>query len=232
MHDDVSALVRDGELINLPGSANAGPEAKSLGSVARSIKSALDLLDSCFRAVLVLALVTELAIVLTEIFSRFWFQTSLLWSDEAAKLFLSLIAFVGGALAYRARHHTTVEFFTGKLPARHRLSVAIAIDLLVLIAAAMVGYISLDLLSIAATSNTPILGINAAWLIVPLAIGLTLVIIFALERLINDYTPQAMIPAACVVAVLLGIVYAISIFPALHFSSDTTLAVMLVAFLA
>src|SRR4051812_23414751 len=193
MHDDVSVL-RDGELTNLPGSAGSGQQMQSLGRVARKIKSALDLLDLCFRAILVVALVIELAIVLTEIFSRFWFQSSLLWSDEAAKLFLSLIAFVGGALAYRARHHTTVEFFTGKLPAQHKLSVAIGIDLSVLIAAAVVGYISLDLLSIAATSNTPILQINAAWLIVPLTIGLTLVIIFALERLIYDYAPQAMIP--------------------------------------
>src|SRR5947209_20331136 len=176
MHDDVSVF-RDGELINLPGSADPGDDVKSLGRVALRIKSALDLLDSCFRALLVLALVTELAIVLTEIFSRFWFQSSLLWSDEAAKLFLSLVAFVGGALAYRARHHTTVEFVTGKLPPQIRTGVAIGIDLLVLIAAATVGYISLDLLSIAATSNTPILDINAAWVILPLTIGLALVVI-------------------------------------------------------
>src|SRR4051812_42538555 len=160
MHDDVSVL-RDGELTNLPGSAGSGQQMQSLGRVARKIKTSLDLLDKCFRAILVLALVTELAIVLTEIFSRFWFQTSLLWSDEAAKLFLSLIAFVGGALAYRARHHTTVEFFTGKLPTRYRTFVAIGIDALVLVAASIIGYISLNLLSIAATSNTPILGINA-----------------------------------------------------------------------
>jgi len=230
MHDDVSVF-RDGELMALPGSADPGEHARSLGRVARGIKSALDLLDACFRAILVLALVIELAIVLTEIFSRFWLQTSLLWSDEAAKLFLSLIAFVGGALAYRARHHTTVEFFTGKLPARYRTSVAIGIDLLVLIAASIVAYISLDLLSIAATSNTPILGINAAWVIVPLTIGLGLVIIFAVERLLYDYTPRPIIPAGGVVAALFGIVYLVSISPDLHFSSGATLAIMLLAFL-
>jgi tripartite ATP-independent transporter DctM subunit len=232
MPDDVSIPIRDGELANLSGSADPSLGAKSLGRVARSIKSSLDALDSFFRAILVLALVIELAIVLTEILSRFWFQRSLLWSDEAAKLFLSLIAFVGGALAYRARHHTTVEFFTGKLPAQYKTSVAIGIDLLVLVAAAIVGYISLDLLSIAATSNTPILGINAAWLVLPLAIGLALVIIFALERLIYDYDPRALLPAACVVAVLLAIVYAMSAVPGLHLGSGTALAVMLIAFLA
>jgi tripartite ATP-independent transporter DctM subunit len=231
MHDDVSVF-RDGELRSLPGSADPGEDAKSLGGLVRGIKSALDLLDTCFRAILVVALITELAIVLAEIFSRFWFQSSLLWSDEAAKLFLSLIAFVGGALAYRARHHTTVEFFTGKLPARYRTSVAIGIDLLVLIAASIVAYISLDLLSIAATSNTPILGINAAWVIVPLTIGLALVIIFAIERLLYDYAPRAIIPAACVVGALFAIIYVVSISPDLHFSSGTTLAIMLLACLA
>ncbi|MEA2861469.1 MAG: TRAP-type transport system large permease protein, partial [Methylobacteriaceae bacterium] len=184
MPDEVSIVLRDGELANLPGSADPGSEAKSLGRIARGVKSGLDLLDSFFRALLVLALAAELALVLTEIFSRFWFQQSLLWADEAAKLFLSLMAFVGGALAYRARHHTTVEFLSRKMPTRYKTAVAIGIDLLVLIAAAIVGYICLDLLAIAATSNTPILGINAAWMVLPLAIGLALVVIFALERLV------------------------------------------------
>jgi hypothetical protein len=84
MHDDVSVF-RDGELRNLHGSADPGEDVKSPGRVARRIKTSLDLLDKCFRAILVLALVTELAIVLTEIFSRFWFQTSLLWSDDAGR---------------------------------------------------------------------------------------------------------------------------------------------------
>src|SRR5881275_3077624 len=133
MPDEVSVLFGNGELTSLPGSVDPGQETKSLGRAARSIKSALDLLDSCFRAILVLALMTELALVLTEIFSRFWFQQSLLWADEAAKLFLSLIAFVGGALAYRARHHTTVEFLSGRMPDRYKTAVAIGVDLLVLI---------------------------------------------------------------------------------------------------
>ena len=125
MPDDVSTLLRDNEFAALAAAADSAQGAKPLGRLARRIKSALDVLDSCCRAILVVALVAELSVVLAEICSRFLFESSLLWSDEAAKLFLSLIAFVGGALAYRARHHTTVEFFTGKLPPRFRTSVAI-----------------------------------------------------------------------------------------------------------
>ncbi len=213
------------------GSIDPAAHATLNGLIASIVRRVLNGLDAGCRAVLVSALIVELGIVLTEIGSRFWFHQSLLWSDEAAKMFLSLIAFIGGALAYRARHHSTVEFLTAKLSATMRVSVAIGIDLLVLVGAAVVGYVSLNLLSIASMSNTPILDINAAWLMVPLTIGLTLVVIFALERLIFEYPLRQVLPAAIVVALLVGIVYAASIVPSLHLSNGAALSVMLLAFL-
>ncbi len=142
-----------------------------------------------------------------------------------------MTAFIGGALAYRARHHTTVEFLTGRFSPRWRTSVAIGIDLLILVAALAVGYVSLDLLSISATSNTPILDINAAWLVLPLTVGMALVALFVVERLFYLYSLRGVIPAAVAVAVLAGVVYAISSVPSLHFGNGTALGVMLVAFL-
>nr|QIG99143.1 TRAP transporter large permease subunit [Bradyrhizobium sp. 6(2017)] len=185
-----------------------------------------------FRAILVIALVIQLVIVLVGIVSRFWFDESILWADEAAKLFLSLTAFVGGALAFRARHHTTVEFLTAKFSPRWRNSLAIGMDLLVLIAAVVVGDVSLDLISISATSDTPILQINQAWLVLPLAVGLGLTALFALERLAFESRASDLIPAAVVVALLVGLIYAASAMPpSLHLPNGTALAVMLVAFL-
>jgi tripartite ATP-independent transporter DctM subunit len=228
---DPLSLVSDGELLHVPGSVDPGAGALARGPVMDWIRAGLNGLDSGFRAVLVIALVIQLAIVLTGIVSRFWFHESLLWADEAAKLFLSLTAFVGGALALRARHHTTVEFLTGRFSPRWRTSFAIGIDLLILVAAVVVGYVSLNLLSISATSNTPILDINAAWLILPLTVGLVLVALFTVERLVYHHAPRAVVLPACVVTLLVGIVYAISIVPSLHFGNGTALAVMLVAFL-
>jgi tripartite ATP-independent transporter DctM subunit len=229
MPDTLSLL--DGEITHVPGSTGPGAGVLRRGPVADRIRAGLDGLDAAFRAVLVMALVIQLAIVLVGIVSRFWFDESLLWADEAAKLFLSLTAFVGGALAFRARHHTTVEFLTGKLSPRWKTSFAVGIDLLILVAAVVVGYVSLDLLSISATSNTPILQINAAWLILPLTVGLALVAVFVIERLVYAYPPRAIVPAACVVVLLVGIVYAISAAPSLHLGNGTALGVMLVAFL-
>jgi tripartite ATP-independent transporter DctM subunit len=229
MPDTLSLL--DGEITHVPGPTGPGAGVLRRGPVADRVRAGLDGLDATFRAILVLALVIQLGIVLVGIVSRFWFDESLLWADEAAKLFLSLTAFVGGALAFRARHHTTVEFLTGKLSPRWKISFAVGIDLLILVAAVVVGYVSLDLLSISATSNTPILQINAAWLILPLTVGLALVALFVIERLVYDYPSRAVVPAACVVVLLVAIVYAISAAPSLHLGNGTALGVMLVAFL-
>jgi tripartite ATP-independent transporter DctM subunit len=234
MPDTLAMLSDDAlaqELDHVPGSTDPGAVILRRGPVADRIRSLLNGLDLGCRALLVIALVIQLAIVLTGIVSRFWFDESLLWADEAAKLFLSLTAFVGGALAFRARHHTTVEFLTGKFSPRWRASVAVAIDALILVAAAVVGYVSLDLLSISATSNTPILDINAAWLVLPLTVGMALVVLFAIERLVYFHAPGVVVPALLIVALLVGIVYAISVVPSLHFDNGTALAVMLVAFL-
>src|ERR1700761_9190223 len=216
---------------HVPGSADPGAVALKRGPVADRIRGALNGLDFGFRAILVIALVIQLVIVLTGIVSRFWFDQSLLWADEAAKLFLSMTAFIGGALAFRARHHTTVEFLTGRFSPRWRTSVAIGIDLLILVAALTVGYVSLDLLSISATSNTPILDINAAWLVLPLTVGMALVVLFAIERIVLFHAPRAAIPALAAVALLVGLVYAVSAAPALHLDNGAALGVMLLAFL-
>src|SRR5665213_2622480 len=182
MPDTLSLL--DGEITHVPGSTGPGAGVSRRGPVADRVRAGLNGLDAIFRAILVMALVIQLGIVLVGIVSRFWFDTSLLWADEAAKMFLSLTAFVGGALEFRARHHTTVEFLTGKFSPRWKNAFAVGIDLLILVAAVVVGYVSLDLLSVSATSTAPIVQINAAWLIVTITVGLALVALFVIDRLV------------------------------------------------
>jgi TRAP-type C4-dicarboxylate transport system permease small subunit len=225
------APLADGGLVAGHELADRGIPAVRQGPLAKRIRAGLDGLDLVFRALLVIALVIQLVIVLAGIVSRFWFDESLLWADEAAKLFLSLITFVGGALAFRARHHTTVEFLTSRFPPHWRTAVAIGVDLLILVAAVVVGDVSLDLLSISAMSDTPILQINAAWLVLPLSVGLGLTALFAIERLVFVHALKDVVPAAIAVALLVGIVYAVSIMPALHLANGSALGIMLIAFL-
>ncbi|MGH1590175.1 TRAP transporter large permease subunit [Methylobacterium phyllosphaerae] len=191
----------------------------------------LDLVEWLCRALLVVALVGELGIILWDITARSTIDLSLLWADEAAKLCLTTLAFIGGALAYRAKHHTTVEFVRQLLPAHWREPVAIAIDGLVLVTAATVGYVSLDLLSIAALSTTPILQISAAWFVVPLSVGMGLVVLFAIERFAMDYRPA--LAWRTLAAVAVAVVLAVIALPAVSRAGpQAALSLMLILFFA
>ncbi|MCJ2052534.1 TRAP transporter large permease subunit [Methylobacterium sp. J-070] len=193
----------------------------------------LDLVEWLCRALLVAALVGELGIILWDITARSTIDLSLLWADEAAKLCLTMLALIGGALAYRSKHHTTVEFVRQLLPAGWREPVAIAIDGLVLVTAATVGYVSLDLLSIAALSSTPILQISAAWFVVPLSVGMGLVVLFAIERFATDYRPALAWRTLAGVAVTVSIVLAVTALPDIpRPGPQAALGLMLVLFFA
>src|SRR4051812_45855606 len=82
------------------------------GSFAALVRTVLGVIDWMARGVLVVALLAELTVVLTDVSIRVLFTQSLLWTEEASKLSLTTLAFVGGSLAYRARHHTAIEFVT------------------------------------------------------------------------------------------------------------------------
>src|ERR1051326_4267540 len=57
--------------------------------------------DFLAESLLVAALIGELGLVLANVVARAYFRQSFLWADEAARLALSVLAFVGGAGALR-----------------------------------------------------------------------------------------------------------------------------------
>lgn len=69
----------------------------------------MGVVDSVAEGLIVAALVGELLLVLANVADRVYFRHSFLWSDEAARLTLSILAFIGGAVAYRRRDHAFVR---------------------------------------------------------------------------------------------------------------------------
>jgi hypothetical protein len=78
----------------------------------------LGAIDLCAEGLVVIALTVQLALVLANVLARSWFQHSFLWSDETARLSLSLLAFIGGAVAYRRRDHAFVRIILSFYPRR------------------------------------------------------------------------------------------------------------------
>lgn len=174
-------------------------------ALAKAIRRALDLIDVAGRAVVVAALIGELSVVLTDITIRFISSESLLWSEEASKLCLTTVAFLGGALAYRARHHTAIQFVTRFFAPAARDATAVAVDAFILCVALITLWVSFDLFEVALTAYTPILQISNAWIVLPFNVGLGLIVLFVAERILFEHPLRQ----TCVVLPLVATVVAI-----------------------
>jgi tripartite ATP-independent transporter DctM subunit len=143
----------------------------------------LRLIDLLADAVLAVALLGELAVVFLNVISRTFFDDAFLWTDEVAKLALSTLAFVGGAVAYRRRHHTFVRAILNTLPVAVHDTCLILADLLVLVIAITTAVASVPLLETRWNELTPILQIPASWIVLPLTASMALIGLHAIDHL-------------------------------------------------
>jgi tripartite ATP-independent transporter DctM subunit len=147
---------------------------RSIGRVATTVAAA--------------ALLIELAVILVSIVGRTVLGHGPLWADEASRLALAIIAFIGGAVAYRSAHHTAIRVITDRLGNTARLAVGAGIEWLVLIVTATAAWQSVALLTASWDNVTPMLQISTGWITLPVTIGMVLIALFALERLLIDYS--------------------------------------------
>ncbi|MBV9220688.1 MAG: TRAP transporter large permease subunit [Methylobacteriaceae bacterium] len=157
----------------------------------RALHGTLRIIDILAEAIVAAALLGELGIVLANVVARAFFQRSFLWSDEVARLVLSILAFVGGAVAYRRRDHAHVRVVLNLLPAPlERVCLTLA-DIIVVFVAGLTGYASADFIASSWNERTPILQVPAALIAIPLPVGMALLTLYALVHLWRDHRNTA-----------------------------------------
>lgn len=140
-------------------------------------------LDTAVDILIGAALVGELGVIIANVLGRLWFSEPLLWSDEAAGFALSIIAFLGGAIAYRRDAHVRVQALVSLLPAAWSGIATALVDWIVLAMAAVTGYQSIGLLVFRQHEITPILGLSASWIAAPLTVAMPVLATYAAHRL-------------------------------------------------
>ncbi|HYM68984.1 MAG TPA: TRAP transporter large permease subunit [bacterium] len=145
--------------------------------------AALRMLDRAAEAVIVLALLGEVAVIFLNVLARAFLHTSILWTEEVAQIALSVLAYVGGTVAYRRAHHTFLRVVLNKLPPMPRHVCLAAADWLVLALALTLFYLSLAVVQSNWPRQTPILGLPGGVLALPLTISMPLLAVYALENL-------------------------------------------------
>ena len=165
---------------------------------------ALRALDGAAEALVAIALVGELGLVLANIAARQYLHHSFLWADEVARLALSILAFVGGAVAYRRRDHAFVRVVLDRLPQPAAAGCLALADVLVLVIAALTAFASFEFLASSWTERTPILQLPAALIGLPLPLGLSLIALYALFHLWRAHGRAAWLAAGATILFLIA----------------------------
>ena len=143
-------------------------------------------------AVLVMALLASSARD-RQLVARAYLHRSFLWTDEVARLALSILAFIGGAVAYRRGDHAHVQIIENLLPETGRRACLCLADLVVLFATIVITIASSEFIASSWGERTPILQLPAALIAMPLPLGTALLAFYALVRLGRDHGTLALL---------------------------------------
>jgi len=191
-----SMAVHSLEPASPPGSGSPGVRA------AATLENVLGTAVEMVAAALIAA---EIAILLTGVISRYFLNTPLTWTDEAASILFLWLACLGAVVALRRGEHMRMTALVAKVsPATRALldTIGIAATLAYLL---MVLHPAYEFAAEEAMVTTPSLEISNAWRVAALPIGLGLMAVLAAIRLlrIGDWrhvlTALASVAVACAV---------------------------------
>lgn len=168
------------------------PVARADAPAVQREVTALRFIDRAAESLIVAALLGELVLVLANVAARVYFARSFLWTDEIARLALSILAFIGGAVAYRRRDHAFVRVILSRLPSRGERGCLAFADVIVLFVAGITGYASIEFLGSSWGEYTPIFQMPAALIALPLPIGMLLLMLYAAINLKRDHGMMAL----------------------------------------
>ncbi len=195
---------------------NATPETSiHLGSAAAMTTATT--VNGCVvqRAVILLmdvllaiALLGQLGIMFTNVVTRYVFDYQNTWGQEISMITLTIIVFIGGAVAYARDRHMAVEVITCLLPGTWQRFLAAAVDWLIFFLTVMIGWLSLPLVSSRFEMMSPIIGMPEGWFMIPLPVGMTLMALIAVQRTWNRPRGSAVAAGLAIAALIAVLVVA------------------------
>jgi len=168
--------------------AVAHPAVEASQSEPSSLSQAIAMrvIDALAETLVIAALLGELGLVLGNVFARAYFHHSFLWADEVARLSLSILAFIGGAVAYRRRDHAFVRVVLNLVPRPVERACLVLSDVIVLFVVGLTGIASAEFIGSSWGERTPIFQIPAALIALPLPVGMALLALYAVNNLYRE----------------------------------------------
>jgi tripartite ATP-independent transporter DctM subunit len=156
----------------------------------------------------VVAMLGELVVLFGNLVVRAVSGGDWAWSQEVAQLALSVIAFVGGAVAYRRGRQPALTFLAGRLPQRWRPVQPAAVDIVTFALPIALFAVSWPAVRAASVVHSDFLKIPMSWFTIWVPVGALLFSLFAVDKLLG-HGRRVLVTGLAVVAVLLLIEYGI-----------------------
>lgn len=153
-----------------------------------------------------LALAAAVTIVFLNMMLRAFFNVSLISGvEELSRLYLVMLAFLGGGVAYGRGNFVAMTSLVRRLPTPLRDLCNAAVQWFVMLVAVVIGTSSIPLQILNASERTPLLGIDFVWMTLPMMVGCALFLShagLALSRLPRAAVTTAAVTVALVVTAL------------------------------
>jgi TRAP-type C4-dicarboxylate transport system permease small subunit len=133
------------------------------------------IVDVLCKAVLCVTCIAMFAILLSNVFLRYLFGTSLEWAAELPELLFPWFVMSGVVLATSHNAHIYIGFITDRSAGTARVALAFLRAALIVAAYAVLAWIALDLLPIVADERTPVLGVPGSVTYFCLLLGFALI---------------------------------------------------------
>ncbi|MBQ6322899.1 MAG: TRAP transporter small permease [Lachnospiraceae bacterium] len=123
-------------------------------------------------------------IVAAQVFSRYLFKLSIVWSSELTVYMLTWMVFMGCAMGYRSNSIATLTLLTNRFPVKVRKTIEIIIHLILLFFFAVTFVTNLETVRNASQRLSSILKVNLAFVSVSWNVCSAIMILFAIEKIL------------------------------------------------
>ena len=128
----------------------------------------------------------NVASINANIFSRYLFNSPILWAEEVATSLFIWTVFVGSAYAYRTHAHLGVDILVKSLPEKAKKGVNIVIDIIEIAVLLMLTYVSAQYVANSWTRVTDVLMMPRWYFSIAVPIGFGWSLLYAIYFFVQD----------------------------------------------
>lgn len=160
------------------------------------VRPVAELADRLTRAVIALMLMVIVGVLFYEVVARYLFYRPTQWSDQLARFTFIWMIMLGVALCTRHDEHLKLALFDEVKSRALRIVLALLERLATLGLFAFVGWMAYQILPVAGRQIAMGLGVSWVWAYAAIPTGSALVVLFSIERLLEDIAHGPRTPAA------------------------------------